>query len=145
MQQGLKAALWRSLSLLQRDTSHILIAWILRRTICGTLPWVIFAICNQTQPNATLLLGCGGVFFPFLVFYLSLILPLLFIVSFQALISSLLNIISYWLRCNGSQARIYTSSLIKPVRMICYMNARKMQEGNFKDPWVHGHDCIGWK
>lgn len=56
---------------------------------------VVFAIHNQMQPNATLLLGvCCWVVWVFfsLIFYFSLTLPLLFILSFQALISSVTEI-----------------------------------------------------
>lgn len=104
MWQGLKTALRRSSSLFQREASRILIAWILRRTICGELlseSYLQLAIKHCLMQVWSL----GFLFVAFILpwYFLSLTLHLLFILSFHALISSLLNIISYQLRCKSGQ------------------------------------------
>lgn len=111
---------------------------------------VTIAICNQTQPNATLLLVLLFLFI-YLFFFSSIwnflsLIPPLFIVSFQALISSLLNVISYRLRWNDSQARIYTSSLMKPVKMI-FKSMQENAGGEFQGSlrswaWLYGMEVI---
>lgn len=86
------------------------------RTICRVLLSERHLQSNTAQCNPV---SWGFVgFFSSLIFAFSPTLPLWFIVSFPALISQLINKISYWLGCSQSGQDLHFQ-LIKPVRIIC--------------------------